>query len=127
MEEVVNLSTVIDSTLDKLLSLAPAFENADMVDLAKAHPKLVKHFALPRPSLDGRTVLLAMGDENFYGLDEVGSDIWVHLEAQRSVPEIARCLSIEYAAPVERLEVDVRGFMADMRRRGLVVPTRRSA
>ncbi|GAB3247674.1 M14 family metallopeptidase [Nocardioides dilutus] len=39
--------------------------NADMVDLAKANPKLVKHFALPRPSLDGRTV---------YGI-EIGRNI----------------------------------------------------
>lgn len=73
-------------------------------------------------SRDGRTVLLDLGSEKYFGLDEVGSDIWMHLAEDRSVPEIAHCLSIEYAAPVEYLEVDVRRFLADMRRRGLVVP-----
>lgn len=39
--------------------------NADMVRLAKENPRLVKRFALPRPSLDGRTI---------YGI-EIGRNI----------------------------------------------------
>ncbi|MEX0892694.1 MAG: PqqD family protein, partial [Gemmatimonadota bacterium] len=62
-------------------------------------------------SRDGRTVLLDMGAERYMGLDEVGSDIWLHLAERRSVPEIAACLAIEYAAPADRLETDVRRFM----------------
>jgi len=73
-------------------------------------------------SRDGRTVLLDLGAEHYFGLDEVGSDIWLHLVQPRSVPEIAACLAIEYAAPADRLEEDVRRFMTDMRARGLVVP-----
>lgn len=73
-------------------------------------------------SRDGRTVLLDLGTEHFFGLDEVGSAIWLHLEARRAVPDIAAHLAGEYAAPVDRLEADVRGFLAHLSERGLVVP-----
>jgi hypothetical protein len=75
-------------------------------------------------SRDGRTILL--GGEHFFGLDEVGADIWPHVEHARTLPEIAASLATVYDASAERLEADVRRFLAEMRACGLVIPAERS-
>lgn len=78
-------------------------------------------------SLDGRTVLLDLASERYFGLDEVGSDVWAHVQAARGAGEIAALLAAEYEAPPEQLRSDVLRYMEDLRRLGLVVPAPESS
>lgn len=55
----------------------------------------------------GRTILLDLSRERYYGLDEVGTRVWALLVQGVEVREMVACLGEVYEAPRERLEADV--------------------
>ncbi len=69
---------------------------------------------------DGRTVLLDLRSDRFYGLDESGSRFWALLSEGRTTDEAAALLAEEYDAPVEKLKADATAFALRLAAAGLL-------
>lgn len=70
---------------------------------------------------DGVAVLLDLRHEVYLGLDEVGTIAWREIENGASVDMVAQRICAEYDAPVDAVREDMQAFIADLRRRRLVV------
>jgi hypothetical protein len=70
---------------------------------------------------EGAMVLLDLRRQVFLGLDDIGTSIWKGIEAGDDSVAIERNLAEDYDAPPELLCADVRQFVAELARRGLVV------
>jgi hypothetical protein len=69
---------------------------------------------------DGRTVLLDLQSDRYYGLDETGSRFWALLSEGRTTEETAAALAEEYDAPVDRLKADATAFALRLAAAGLL-------
>jgi hypothetical protein len=67
-----------------------------------------------------RTVLLDLGSEEYFALDEVGARIWELLERAPTLDEVAHDLADRYDAPVAEIRADAEAFLDGLRRQGLV-------
>ncbi len=70
----------------------------------------------------GRTILLDLGRERYYGLDEVGTRVWALLLQGVQVREMVACLGEVYEAPRERLEADVADILRYLLGLKVIVP-----
>jgi hypothetical protein len=70
--------------------------------------------------LDGEAVLLNLADESYYGLDEVGTRMWLVLEASESVNAALSQLLSEYDVDPELLKADMLELIAKLKEHGLV-------
>jgi hypothetical protein len=71
--------------------------------------------------LDGVTVLLDLRRCVYLGLDEVGTVAWRAIERGADVQGVTQRVCEEFDAPPESVVRDMRAFLADLRRRKLVV------
>jgi hypothetical protein len=71
--------------------------------------------------LDGVTVLLDLRRCVYLGLDEVGNVAWRAIEGGADVEGVTQRVCEEFDAPPESVVRDMRAFLADLRRRKLVV------
>jgi protein-disulfide isomerase-like protein with CxxC motif len=69
---------------------------------------------------EGRTVLLDVERSRYWGLDEVGGEIWRGIEAGESTRDTVARLAMQYAAPASQIEADARGLLERLERAGLV-------
>ncbi|MGH7502132.1 MAG: PqqD family protein [Longimicrobiales bacterium] len=60
---------------------------------------------------DGRSVLLDLKHQRYWGLDETGTRIWEMVSARIPFGQIVDCLEVEYGASRDRLEEDAREFL----------------
>lgn len=58
---------------------------------------------------------------HYFGLDQVGTNMWKALLATGSVPATIECLQREYAVDASRLERDVNELVGKLLAHGLVV------
>ena len=70
----------------------------------------------------GESVLLDMGSEVYFGLDEVGSRMWHALTDGKSADETVAELLDEYDVEPERIRSDTLEFYAKLLEAGLVEP-----
>jgi hypothetical protein len=70
----------------------------------------------------GRTILLDLRRERYYGLDEVGTRVWALLKEGADVPAIVDLLGEEYDAPRERLEADVSQVLRHLAELKVITP-----
>ena len=70
----------------------------------------------------GEMVILDLGSEVYFSLDEVGTRIWQMLASGRSIPEIMESLLEEYDVSAAELEADVLALLASLDEAGLVSP-----
>lgn len=71
-------------------------------------------------SVDDEIVMLSARAEAYFGLDRIGSKIWVMLEQPRRVSEICAALAPDYDVAPATCEQDVLKFLNDLLRHGLV-------
>jgi hypothetical protein len=69
---------------------------------------------------DTDTALLDVQRERYYTLDEVGTRVWALLGEGAEVPAIVEQLKVEYDAPAEVIEADVRALLAELHKAALV-------
>ena len=69
--------------------------------------------------VDGEMVLLDMQSENYFGLDEVASDIWRLLGEGKSLEETARALGEIYEVEEATLRADLEAFVRQLLDHGL--------
>lgn len=70
--------------------------------------------------LGEETVLLHLGTENYYGLDEVGSRVWQLLREHRTVDPIVAALLVEYEVDETTLRNDLDRLLAELADLGLI-------
>lgn len=70
--------------------------------------------------LGGETVLLNLANENYFGLDEVGTRVWQVLGETRNANDVVTRLIEEYDVPTERLRADVERLITELAAAGLV-------
>jgi len=72
--------------------------------------------------VDGEMVLLDMASENYYGLDEVGTEIWRILNEGKTLEEtVAELLEI-YEVDETTLRQDLERFVTHLTEHGLLAP-----
>lgn len=70
--------------------------------------------------LGSEFVMLNLKDGTYYGLDEVGGDIWRLLQTPITVGEICSVLTSEYDIDANRCRADVVELLVNLLARGLV-------
>ena len=70
--------------------------------------------------LDGESVLLNLDNENYYGLDEVGTRIWHVLTTSNSIQEAYQTLLAEYDTTPEILRQDIIRLIDELTTQGLI-------
>jgi hypothetical protein len=67
------------------------------------------------------TVLLQVKRGVYYGLDAVGTRIWVGLNDGQAPAEICQQIAAEHGVPIETVEADARTFLQDLKANDIVV------
>ena len=70
--------------------------------------------------VDGEMVLLDMNSENYFGLDEVGCDIWQAIQGNNSLQAVYDSMLENYDVEPERLKKDLVEFVDQLREAGLI-------
>jgi len=70
--------------------------------------------------LQGESVLLNLDSEAYYGLDEIGTEMWAALVAAPSVDAAYRDLLARFEVEPERLRDDIAKFVGELAQAGLV-------
>ncbi|GCD84102.1 hypothetical protein PTHTG4_31670 [Parageobacillus thermoglucosidasius] len=70
--------------------------------------------------IEGEAVLLNISNGTYYGLDEVGVDIWKYMNKGRSFEEIKSYLVNEYKVQESIIEKDLIDFLTDLENKGLI-------
>jgi hypothetical protein len=70
--------------------------------------------------LGSEYVLLNLQDGTYYGLDDVGGDVWKLLQTPVTIAEICDAIVTEYDVDAERCRRDVLTLLRDLAKRGLV-------
>jgi hypothetical protein len=60
-------------------------------------------------------------DGELFTLNETGKAMWDGLDGRKTLGEVAASLAGEYDAPLEQIEADVLGLMAELLKRKIVV------
>jgi Coenzyme PQQ synthesis protein D (PqqD) len=61
--------------------------------------------------IDGEIVMMSVGNEQYYGLDAVGSRIWELIAQPRSVSSVCETLRSEFQVDRDTCQRDVLNFM----------------
>lgn len=70
--------------------------------------------------LEGEAVMLDLGSERYYGLDEVGARIWQLLEEHHDVETVISEMLAEYDVEEEQLRSDLSVLIENLADAGLV-------
>jgi hypothetical protein len=70
--------------------------------------------------LPGETVLMSLASGRYYGLEGTARRIWELLAAPCTVQDLATALAAEYEVPSDRAAEDLRPFLDQMHREGLL-------
>lgn len=70
--------------------------------------------------LHGESVLLHLGSESYFGLDEVGTGMWKALTTTGSIDAAIETLLAEFEVEPQRLRADLEVFVEGLARAGLV-------
>lgn len=70
--------------------------------------------------VSGETVLLDLGSENYFGLDEVGTRIWQLIEQTGNLQAVFDTMLEEYEVEEEQLHEDLENLIGEVSKIGLV-------
>ena len=70
--------------------------------------------------VDDEMVLLDMGSENYFGLDEVGTSIWQAMQQKETLQDVFDALLEQYDVEPEILERDLLDFVKKLLESGLI-------
>jgi len=70
--------------------------------------------------IDGEMVLLDMNIENYFGLDEIGTDIWKTVEDKKVIQDVYETLLEEFDVEEEVLKKDLIDFIKELESSGLI-------
>jgi hypothetical protein len=70
--------------------------------------------------VDGEAVLMNVEKGFYFGLDDIGSDVWRRLEQPVGIAALAAALAEDYDGDPAVIEADVIALLSDMAANGLV-------
>ena len=70
--------------------------------------------------IDGEGVLLNLKTGYYFGLNEVGTQMWAHLTRFESLEKALDSLMKEYEVSRDRIEQDLLDFIEDLKTNGLL-------
>jgi len=70
--------------------------------------------------LDGECVILSLENESYYGLDDVGTRMWLQLTTQPTVQDAYNALLHEYEVEPDELQSDLARIVTDLVAAGLL-------
>ena len=70
--------------------------------------------------IDGEAIVLNPVDGHYYGLDEVATQMWLHLIRAGQVDAAYQALLADYDVSEERLRKDLLSFVEELRSCGLI-------
>jgi hypothetical protein len=73
-------------------------------------------------NLNGEAVILDLSNGTYYGLDEIGAQIWAMIQEPRAITEIVDTLLEEYEVERDQCERDLLALLRELASRGLVSP-----
>lgn len=85
-----------------------------------AHVRFVVTTEQVSCELGGEAVILHTGRGIYFGLNEVGADIWNLLQQPRAVPEICEAITQSYAVSPQDCERDVCDLLKQLSEAGLI-------
>ncbi|MCP4697858.1 MAG: PqqD family protein [Gammaproteobacteria bacterium] len=68
----------------------------------------------------GEIVMMSIDQGEFYGLDDIASDIWHRLEHSMDVQALCNDLALSYGINIEQCFADTLPFLREMAGKGLV-------
>lgn len=85
---------------------------------AKSYPLRTKDTAYK--TIMDEIILLNLHNGFYYSANEVGSRIWDLCDGTRTINELSTILSEEYDISIDQASADLREFIEDMHREGLI-------
>jgi hypothetical protein len=73
--------------------------------------------------VNSEVVILSIERGTYYGLDEIGTEIWQHLESPMRIDMLCEELAAKYVADRQTIERDVLGLLESLLAEGLVTVT----
>jgi hypothetical protein len=70
--------------------------------------------------VDGEVVMMSIEQGRYFGLDDIGSDIWKRLEPPCSFADLIERLAADYEADRATIAADVRAMLASMAKQDVV-------
>ena len=70
--------------------------------------------------VDGEIVMMSIEQGRYFGLDDIGSDIWKRLDTPRSFAELINRLASDYDADQATIAADVRDLLSRMAEQDVV-------
>jgi hypothetical protein len=70
--------------------------------------------------LDGESVILDLDSESYFGLDEIGTRMWLAITAATSIQDAFDTLSAEYEVEPDTLRDDLNELLDTLVDRGLI-------
>jgi hypothetical protein len=70
--------------------------------------------------IDGEVVMMSIEQGQYFGLDDIGSDIWKRLDSPCAFADLIDRLVADYDADRENIAADVRALLATMAERDVV-------
>jgi len=70
--------------------------------------------------VNGKTVLLDLQGEFYFGLNQVGTRIWQLLKNECGLQDMLNVLEDEFNAPREQLEADLRELLSSLSEAGII-------
>ena len=71
--------------------------------------------------MDGETVMMSLGNSEYYGLNEIGSRIWDIITEKIQVDKLIELLTNEYDVAHDACEEDVMFFLDRLQEKGLLI------
>ena len=71
-------------------------------------------------AVGGETVILHLGNGNYYGLDTIGTVLWEGLKAGKLPSEVCNAIIDEYDVGREQVEADIARFLTELEENDLV-------
>ncbi len=82
--------------------------------------RIVRNESIPTGVIDGEMVALDLQKGDCFGMDKIGTRIWVLIESPTPVSTIIDQLASEHEVDRATCSTDVIAFVADLARSGLV-------
>ncbi len=64
--------------------------------------------------LAGESVILSLKSGTYYGLNPVGSSVWLLIQEPKSIAEICEAILEEYDVDPQTCETDIQSLLADL-------------
>ena len=72
-------------------------------------------------NVEDQAVIVDLDSSHFFNLNKIGTIIWEQIDGEKSLSDIAGKLSGMFEIPEEQVFEDVREFLSDMHKKGLVI------